>query len=566
MTTPSIASVRRRVTPYENKRVTLVKYQDVNDIMGALVKYAGIDAPDYDNISEKFWKGNVYDTAKFLFDWCKGNVRYDIEPDSKQTVKSPGAIMAQRKGDCKHYASFINGIVKSLNRKGYPIDSTFRFASYKTFNKDPHHVFAVVKDTGTGSTYWVDPVLRSFNYRKPYTSKIDKSPKNMALQRVSGIYDLDSISGRKGPKKTKQQRRTARKERRKNRPGLFKKFGAAPSRNAYLALLKLNLKQMAAKLFKKMKADPAAKTKILAKWKKLGGNPNKLQTAITIGVKRYNKHHKSKLLAGEHYTTNQYGWDDSVSGIYCPGVGVVSLNDRWNGIGIAPVVAAGTLLATALPIIKAIAPLLKGGGGGSDDVTDDGGGDSAGPAADSGELEPTASAPDTNDPGDPDEGDNEDADMATDDFGTEDEGDYEEYTGEIGAFWQSKEKRAAAKAKRQQKKANKKAAHKPTAAPVAAPVPGTPAAPGAGTNARKVKTRNVTLNFGKTPGAPKIPKITPADKRNAHTQNDKHGISDFFTDAKDWIMEHKFEVGLTAAGLFAAPLIKNALSRPKRRR
>lgn len=574
---PSVANISRDVRPFMNKRKTLVRHQSVNDIIGGLMDSHIIDAGDYDNISKDFWRGNVRDTAAGLFDFCKKHIRYKIEPDASQTVRSPGAIMAMKSGDCKHYASFINGVLQSLKRKGYPVDSLYRFANYKTFQRDPHHVFAVARDPANGKEYWVDPVLRFFDQRKPYNNAVDKKPDNTMLQRVSGVgYDgLPSI-GRKSKAQRQQKKaarkqkratkKAARKERRANRPGIFKKAALAVPRNAFLLMLKMNLFKKASQIFQKVNKDAGKKKALLDKWKKLGGNPNVLWKNIMQGVRVYNKHHKGKKLSGIAYVTNAYGWDTAVSGVFVPGMGVV------------PFAGAAAAIAAAVPIIKALKPLLASFGIQTDDIKE---GADPGDAANVTDMQEEAgggyedSGVYDEDPGELDNTAGEDyADQDLDMYDGMDEGEIEEYGGEIGAVVKKKKlkkaiKKTAATATAAAKTANNLFGKKPaTASPNAQ-------------QANKIKQRTININLpagAKKPAAlPKKPVKIPSGNKAAvpagsppgtipGTTQDNTGISDFFNEAKQWVSSHKMEVGIAAAGI-AIPLIFNAFnSRTKRRR
>jgi hypothetical protein len=175
-----------KLKPFENKTVLVSNYQDSADIIKEIIKAHAKYASEYDKISPYFWKGNVKDTCKHIFKYLKKNVQYDIEPDTKQTVKSPSAIIAQGYGDCKHYSLFIAGILDSLRRSGKNINWSYRFANYKLFARTPHHVFCVANPK-TKNEIWVDPVLEFFDNKKPYVNAVDKNYKQMALYSISGI-------------------------------------------------------------------------------------------------------------------------------------------------------------------------------------------------------------------------------------------------------------------------------------------------------------------------------------------------------------------------------------------
>lgn len=163
--------VLSKLKPYQKKQILLYNNQSTNDIISVLLNAHKIYKPEYNKIGAMFWSGNTYDTCKNLFKFLKKNVPYKIEPDTKQTVKSPSAILSMA-GDCKHYSQFIAGCLSALCNMGKKINWCYRFANYKLFGEIPHHVFIVVKTVN--GEIWIDPVLHSFNYKKPYINKIDK--------------------------------------------------------------------------------------------------------------------------------------------------------------------------------------------------------------------------------------------------------------------------------------------------------------------------------------------------------------------------------------------------------
>lgn len=175
-----------KLKPFENKTVLVSNYQDSADIIQEIIKAHRNYNDEYDKISPSFWKGSVKATSKYIFDFLKKNVDYDIEPDTKQTVKSPAAIIAQGYGDCKHYSLFAAGILDSLRRSGKPIKWSYRFANYKLFSRTPHHVFVVVNPK-TKHEIWIDPVLEFFDNKKAYINATDKNYKDMALYSISGV-------------------------------------------------------------------------------------------------------------------------------------------------------------------------------------------------------------------------------------------------------------------------------------------------------------------------------------------------------------------------------------------
>lgn len=175
--------------PFTNTKKLVTNDQGTGDIIKEIENAHYLYAGDYDKISSLFWQGDPVSTAEYIFDYAKENIKYCIEPSTRQSVKSPAAIVAtgiykDGYNDCKHYSLFIAGILDSLRRMGYPIDWEYRFASYSYFNTSPQHVFVVLNYRN--KEYWIDPVLPDFDNRNPYTKKTDKKI-NMALYQISGV-------------------------------------------------------------------------------------------------------------------------------------------------------------------------------------------------------------------------------------------------------------------------------------------------------------------------------------------------------------------------------------------
>jgi len=262
-----------RLTPFANSRKMIVSNQSTGDIIKQIIDTHNKYKNDYDKISDQFWKGNVKNTCKYLFNFLKKNVVYSIEPDYRQSVKSPAAILATGQystggNDCKHYSLFQAGILDSLKRKGKSIDWCYRFANYKLFSTTPHHVFVVVKING--KEFWCDPVLNYWDQKKPYINKIDKK---MSLYSISGI----------GARRTKRP-----KKRRLSKIALF------PARKAFLLLVRINFNKFALKLYRRL--NSVNRAELLSKWQKLGGNPKLLETTVLKAIAKYKRKYPGRSI------------------------------------------------------------------------------------------------------------------------------------------------------------------------------------------------------------------------------------------------------------------------------
>lgn len=283
-----ISSIYNKLTPFTNSQRMLVPDQQVSDIIGGMLDAHIKYAPEYNKIAGSFAGRDVKSTARNIYDFLKKNVNYVIEPDDKQMLKSPSAIIYTGKttgSDCKNYALFTAGILDALNRSGFPIKWAFRYASYRMLDKMPHHTFVVI-NPDTNKEIWIDPVLNSFDQKKQYYYKLDKKPKNMALISLAGIG-----KPKKQAKTVKKATRTAkRKEAVKKVANKLKttgkaviKVAGAPVRNSFLLLVKVNFKNLAGKLKRVYDTNP---DKLKTFWSGFSGQWDSLIKAINTG---YNK-------------------------------------------------------------------------------------------------------------------------------------------------------------------------------------------------------------------------------------------------------------------------------------
>ena len=186
--------VLQKLAPFTNFKKVLIEDQNTGDIIQGILDNHDNYESQYDKISEMFIDDNEVETAKNVFEFLKNNVPYYVEPIEKQTLRSPSAIISIKEGaDCKSYASFINGIMSSLNRKGiFKVPLAYRFASYRYDTREPQHVFAVLYP-GTKNEVWIDPVLNKFDQRKEPVFIKDKKIK-MALIAMSGTTNQSTAT------------------------------------------------------------------------------------------------------------------------------------------------------------------------------------------------------------------------------------------------------------------------------------------------------------------------------------------------------------------------------------
>jgi len=320
-----------RLTPYKGTTKVLIHNQSVGDIITGILNTHNIYKAEYDKIYKRFDAPTVRGICKKLYNFLRDNTHYVIESDNKQTLRSPAAILQLGSDpniglDCKSFALFCNGTLDAFRRHGRDINFAYRFASYKPFDKIPHHVFSVI-NPNTANEIWLDNVLPSFDLKKNYFYKIDKTVPKMLYQ-VSGIgapkKRQEKKAAKAAAKPAKQASKAAAKQKIKEKIKKGAKIvlkvnpATAGARNAFLAITKLNFKNLAGKMLNYIKTN---ETKLKSFWTSIGGDYTALKKSIEVG---YNKKAIGSTL----------------------------------GIGVAP----QALAATATPIILKVSSLLKAAG------------------------------------------------------------------------------------------------------------------------------------------------------------------------------------------------------------
>lgn len=186
-----------QLRPYTATYKSIRKRQSIDDLIEDILYKHRQEEREADKVAKSFWMGNARATAQYLFDFCKQHLIYKEEGTENQSVKSLGAILIEKKVDCKNYALFIVSIVCALRRMGYPIAAKYRFAVYtdkpNAKGVKSGHVFAVVMDNGR--EIWCDPVVDNFDQRTPmYIKHTDKIPPMSGMSSTMGqVWDVTGI-------------------------------------------------------------------------------------------------------------------------------------------------------------------------------------------------------------------------------------------------------------------------------------------------------------------------------------------------------------------------------------
>lgn len=153
---PTKSDILSLLPPYQDTWVVVTPTQEVSDIIRSMVKSHKEFAGYYDAIAPLFDAGDTETICENLYQFCKQNIRYKEETAADQTTALPTGILTRGHGDCKHYASFIGGVLDAITRTtGKKINWEYCFASYEKAERTPYHVFVIVQ-TPDGPL-WVDP-------------------------------------------------------------------------------------------------------------------------------------------------------------------------------------------------------------------------------------------------------------------------------------------------------------------------------------------------------------------------------------------------------------------------
>lgn len=289
-------------------------------------------------IARHFKGATALDTGRNIWDFLKKEMRY-VRDGADQNIKTPSAFLKAGTGDCKTFSLFTLAILYNL---GY--EPVLRYASYDS-NPTPSHVYIYI--ISNGRRIIIDAVWSAFNSEKKFTNKKDYK---MRIRSINGLDDSRFFIGcpggcndqeieglrdaarkfKKGVKKVAKKVATGAKNTVKKAGTAAKKVvqagkkvAVAAPRNAFLLLVQANFLGFASNLYRN------DRNKAREIWKKLGGNPDKLDKAITAGAKRKPILNKNADIRGS-----------------------------VNGIGEVATTGAA-LMAAAVPVIAAMGVLLK---------------------------------------------------------------------------------------------------------------------------------------------------------------------------------------------------------------
>lgn len=174
----SIEQIADRLIPLpENKIVLKNNVGETRDIIKEVLECFRDNREQLKAFAPHLKAHSVLQTCNNIWNFWKGQIRYQVDADGTQLIKTPAAVWASKFCDCK---SFSVAVASTLNALG--IRGKFRFTSYGSNSTLPTHVYVVAMYQGREII--IDCVWNRFNDQKPYTKKWDY---NMtSIYRISG--------------------------------------------------------------------------------------------------------------------------------------------------------------------------------------------------------------------------------------------------------------------------------------------------------------------------------------------------------------------------------------------
>lgn len=156
---------------------------DIVATLNACIPQAVADTAKF---SQNFKAPNVYESAFKAWQYVRNHVIYKIDPDNKQVIQMPAAVIARRHlgSDCKSRSLLIAGILYNLGAENVRL----RYVSYNN-SPVPTHVYTLFDYQGR--TVPVDTVIEKFDYEKNYTYKTDYK---MDVYTLSGVGSAETLN------------------------------------------------------------------------------------------------------------------------------------------------------------------------------------------------------------------------------------------------------------------------------------------------------------------------------------------------------------------------------------
>jgi hypothetical protein len=170
--------------PEQDDRI-IIQDGEVTDTVELMKKVVWKYLSDTEGIAKELKSPSVKRTSENIWNFLYHHIQYKLDKEGLEQLRRPARSWAERKSgiDCDCFAIFCSSILTNLE-----IPHRFRITKYDG-SEYFQHVYVVVPYGG--GLIKIDPVLSTFNYEKPFSTKRD-IPMNL-----NGI-DVAVLSGTPG--------------------------------------------------------------------------------------------------------------------------------------------------------------------------------------------------------------------------------------------------------------------------------------------------------------------------------------------------------------------------------
>ncbi|MGB0271501.1 MAG: hypothetical protein ACPGAJ_06255 [Schleiferiaceae bacterium] len=170
--------------PEQDDRI-IIQDGEVTDTVELMKKVVWKYLADTEKIAQELKSPSVKRTSENIWNFLYHHIQYKLDQEGLEQLRRPARSWADRKSgiDCDCFAIFCSSILTNLQ-----IPHSFRITKYDGSDYF-QHVYVVVPYGG--GLIKIDPVLSTFNYEKPFSTKRD-IPMNL-----NGI-DVAVLSGTPG--------------------------------------------------------------------------------------------------------------------------------------------------------------------------------------------------------------------------------------------------------------------------------------------------------------------------------------------------------------------------------
>lgn len=168
----------------------IIQDGEVTDTVELMKKVVWKYLSDTEKIAKELKSPSVKHTAENIWNFLYRHIQYKLDQEGLEQLRRPARSWADRKTgiDCDCFAIFCSSILTNLE-----IPHSFRITKYDS-SEYFQHVYVVVPYGG--GLIKIDPVLSTFNYEKPFSTKRD-IPMNLNgidVAVLSGVGDLEPVT------------------------------------------------------------------------------------------------------------------------------------------------------------------------------------------------------------------------------------------------------------------------------------------------------------------------------------------------------------------------------------